>query len=129
MDDELFSISFIIGRIAIGLPLIVTLVAGMIICYRQRHCRPRAARLLGRAMLAELIWDTVGGQAYFFALHSLGLIGDLFHQAGDVGWILTTILITLPSAAVQAVVWGCAFWAVLMIEDWTITEAAEAAHA
>lgn len=118
MDLELFSIRYILMQLAIGSPLLITVIVGIVICHQQRKRRPRASRLLGIALVAELIWDTIGWYAYYGILGLLGLTETFDVDAtGKFSWFMRSMIIRLPASSFNAVIWGSALWAVLMIDD------------
>ena len=119
MIDELFSVTVLLTHVAANAPRLMTLVVGLVVCYRQRRRRPRVARLLGYAMLAELILATVGWWLCQFILvmwHVSGVInlGGPF----DSSFMLRIHLLGLPGSTVSTVIWGTVLWAVLQVEDW-----------
>ncbi len=119
MNDEPFGLRYWLTHAAASGPVLVMLVVGIVVCYRQRQRRPRVARLLGGAMLAELVWLTLGFPALFAAFQRLGLwSGFQAAEAGEFGWVVRSILMSLPYATVNAAIWGTALWAVLNVEDW-----------
>ncbi len=119
MADELFEIDFWLSRAAVATPLLLTLIVGIAICYRQRQRRPHVARLIGWALLAEFVWLTVGSSLLLLILSSFDAMK--FSEpanGGEVSWIMRTIIYSLPGSIIQAAVWGTILWAVLQVDDW-----------
>lgn len=119
MVENTFTVSQLLIHIAASAPLLGTLVVGLVICYRQRVRRPRVAKLLGGALLAELIWLTCGWPLLYMAITWLGISNSYnMSDPDDSSWIFRMILHGLPGSMISAVIWGTALWAVLKVEDW-----------
>ena len=115
--DELFTIQYWLMRTLASLPLIGALIVGLIVCQRQRPRRPRVARLLGGAVLCQLIFSTIGQPLlYLSAMAIMGSAVDV--SSGVFGRIVAFFLWTLPGSTIQAAIWGVALWAVLGVDDW-----------
>ena len=118
MANDLMSIEFWLTQAAVSAPIIVMLVVGIVICYRQRKRRPRVAKLIGWALLAELVWIVAGTPLMWLAFS--GMEGGTFFEAGGDGefsWMLRMILLSLPGSTITAAIWGTVLWAVLQVDD------------
>ena len=118
MANELFSVEFWLTQTADSTPLLVMLVVGMVICYRQRLRRPRVARLLGWALLAELIWEAVGWPVYLIVFFGQEGSSSIILADPNATWMTRLILLKLPGCTVSAAIWGTVLWAVLVVDDW-----------
>ena len=114
---EEFNVGFWLAQAAVSAPIVVMLVVGMVVCYRQRKRRPHVAKLIGWALFAELVWIVVGTPLMFLAFS--GLEGANFFEAGEgeISWMMRTILSNLPGSTVNAAIWGTVLWAVLQVDD------------
>lgn len=99
-----------------SLPLILTLVVSCLVCLRQRKRRPRAARFLGGASLAYLIWVTVGRRT-FVAIVQLAGPNFSISEHGEFVWAAAMIAVNAIPATLFALIWGCALWAVLIVDE------------
>lgn len=122
MSSAPTQISLMLASLFATSPLTLTLLASVLICWRQRDRRPKTAQLLGWASVAYLLWSLVGLRIYHFVIHVMvldrwpGTYDDI--DSGGVGLVLNTVLITLIPATVNAVIWGCALWSILMIDEY-----------
>lgn len=122
MSSAPTQISLMLASVFATSPLILTLLASVLICRRQRDRRPKTAQLLGWASLAYLLWSLIGLRIYRLGIHLAGLdqgpgaYDDIY--GGNMGWLLKTVAITLVPATIQAVIWGCALWSILMIDEY-----------
>ena len=118
MSNELFTVEFWLTRAAVFAPVLVVLVVGLVICYRQRRRRPRAAKLIGWAMLAELIWLTLGWPVLYVTLKHFGITNFIHGNVdNEFDWVIHTVLTALPVETINAAIWGTALWAVLNVKD------------
>lgn len=109
-------ISLMLASLLAATPLILTLLVSVVICWRQRERRPKTSQLLGWATFAYLLWASIGARVYRLFIHFAGLeFGPDQHD--EIVWALKTIAITVVPATVHAVVWGCALWSILMIDE------------
>lgn len=108
--------SFTLISLMASSPLILTLVASCLVCLYQRERRPRSGWLLGGASLAYLMWATVGGRVFVSILQLTGLNFSTTEH-GELMWAVKTISVTAIPATFQAVIWGCALWAVLIVNE------------
>lgn len=116
MSSGQLSLNSILISLMASTPLILTLFVSCLICVQQHERRPRTARLLGWTSLAYLIWATVGSRIYLVATQLAGLNFNL-NEHGEFVWVLKTIAISFIPATFHAVIWGCALWAVLMVDE------------
>ena len=118
MDDDTFNVGFWLTRAAVMAPVLVTLVVGLAICHRQRQRRPRMARLLGYALLAELIWLTLGYSGFDLICRWAEITGEHnISNPNDRSWILRRLILETPNSVVHATIWGMAIWAVFSESD------------
>lgn len=99
-----------------SLPLVLTLVVSSLVCLRQRKRRPCSARLLGGASLAYLIWVTVGRRT-FVAIVQLAAPNFSISEHGEFVWAAAMIALNAIPATLSALIWGCALWAVLIVDE------------
>jgi hypothetical protein len=112
------SIGYWLTAVAASAPVLATLIAGLVICHRQRRRRPRVAKLLSRALAAELILLTAGLPLYYILLTWLGVSNTYSVGETNNSWMLRMMLQGLPSSTASAVIWGTVLWAVLQVDDW-----------
>ena len=119
MNDEPFGLRYWLTYAAASGPVLVMLVVGIVVCYRQRQRRPRVARLLGGAMLAELIWLTLGTAAQIALMVWLAPEAEVISNetTDHTVWMLQLILWSLPGSTIHAAIWGTVLWAVLSVDD------------
>ncbi len=118
MNDDRFNVGFWLTRAAVMVPMLVTLIVGLVICYRQRQRRPRMARLLGYVLLAELIWLTLGCCVFDVICCWAGITGEHnISNPNDRSWILRRLILETPNSVVHATIWGMAIWAVFSESD------------
>jgi hypothetical protein len=116
MSNGQLSLNSILISLMASTPLVLTLFVSCLICLKQYARRPRTAQLLGWSSLAYLIWAMVGSRIYLVALQLAGLnFNPSVH--GDFVWVLKTIAISFIPATFHAVIWGCALWSVLMVDE------------
>src|SRR5690349_19419915 len=117
MDESLFNLTEQLVLLAGRFPLILTLIAGLVICYQQRTRRPRAALLFGVALSIELVLNIIGWEIYGFVTRWMGLqFGAMQDGQQGLEWMVRMSLFYLPASAIVAVTWSCALWAILMID-------------
>ena len=118
MSDDMFDVGFWLTRAAVMSPVLVTLVVGLVICHRQWRRRPRLSRLLGYALLVELIWLTVGCCVFDVFCRWLGVSGDNdISNPNNRSWILRRLIVEMPSSWIHATIWGMAIGAVFSESD------------
>lgn len=118
MDAILWNSSELLLSLVAELPLTLTLIAGIVLCYSHRKRMPRTARLLGWAILVEMIWTTIGWRVVYGLKTSLGFSWQFSPDDLDnVEWLLKSTLAELPSAIISAAIWGWVLWAALMIDE------------
>lgn len=65
-------------------PLLLTLVVGLVICFRQRKRRPKVATILGLAIVLGLALSTVGMLAIYLVADNLTFQAGFFmYVAGE----------------------------------------------
>lgn len=120
MYVEVLSIGYWLTQAAASAPLLGTLIVGLVICHRQRRRRPRVSKLLGWALLAELIWLTLGAAAQTALVVWLSPEAEVISNetTDHTAWMLQLILWSLPGSTIHAAIWGTVLWAVLSVDDW-----------
>jgi len=92
---------------------------GLVVCYRQRRRRPRVARFVGWALLAQLIWMMVGAPLTYLAFRLFG-VPNLFSPSStdDAYWMFDMFVSNLSHSIISAAIWGTVLWAMLQVDDW-----------
>jgi hypothetical protein len=116
MSSGQLSLNSILISLMASTPLILMLLVSCLICVRQHERRPRTAQLLGWSSLAYLIWVAVGVRVYMAAIQLSGLNFGVGAD-GDFTWVMTRIAVNSIPATISAVIWGCALWSVLMVDE------------
>lgn len=118
MVNELFTVEFWLAQAAISAPVVVMLVVGMVICYRQRRRRPRVSKLIGWALFAKLAWVMVGTPLFFLAVDWVEATSPVKREGFEANSMLIRIILyNLPSSTIDAAIWGTVLWAVLQVDD------------
>lgn len=113
--------SMMLMRMTASTPLIIGLIVGLVICWQQRDRRPRVSLWLRWTLSAQLFWTLIGWNAYFAMVRFLA--ADWLSTAGggsESSVLIRTLAFSFFPATVSAVIWGCTFWAVLMIDDYRV---------
>jgi hypothetical protein len=125
MRGGLLDFNTILMRMTASTPLIIGLIVGLVICWQQRDRRPRVSLWLRWTLSAQLFWTLIGWNAYFAMVQFLS--ADWLSTVGggsESSILIRTLTFSFLPATVSAVIWGCTFWAVLMIDDFRVPRTA-----
>lgn len=119
---------FIVYRWLAYLPLVLTLIVGIVICRQQQYRRPRLAKWLGWCFGAQLLWVAIVSPIYGLLIAVFA--GTSFNpsEVGEIAWIARMFLIRLLPSLVNAVIWGCVLWSILTIDDYQGSPAGESSR-